>query len=104
MLISAVQQRESVLHTHTSTVFQILFPHRPLQSIEYSSLCCTVGSYKLSILYTVVCMGQSQCPPYPQVTVILSSTFVTYFCFVDHFICILVFLDSTYNEYHMIFV
>ena len=47
-------------------------------------------------------MGQSQCPPYPQVTVILSSTFVTYFCFVDHFICILVFLDSTYNEYHMI--
>ena len=34
----------------------------PLQSIEQSSLCYTVGPYQLSILYIVVCICQSQSP------------------------------------------
>ena len=34
--------------------FQILFPYRLLQNIEYSSLCYTVGSCCLSILYLKV--------------------------------------------------
>ena len=38
-------------------LFKILFPYRPLQSIEYSSLCYTVGPYSLSILYIVVYMS-----------------------------------------------
>ena len=38
------------------------FPCRSLQSIEQSSLCCTVGPYLLSILYIVVCRCQSQSP------------------------------------------
>ena len=35
------------------TVFQILFPYRLLQNIEYSSLCYTVGPC-FSILYSVL--------------------------------------------------
>ena len=36
--------------------FQILFPYRLLQNIEYSSLCYTVGPCWLSILYIVGCI------------------------------------------------
>ena len=50
VLVLGVQQSESVIHIHISTLFQILFPHRPLQSIEQSFLCYTVGPYQLSIL------------------------------------------------------
>ena len=39
VLISGVQQSDSVMHIHTSTVFQTLFLYRLLQSIQYSSLC-----------------------------------------------------------------
>ena len=34
-------------------LFQILFHHRLLQDTDYSSLCNTVGSYCLSILYVI---------------------------------------------------
>ena len=34
--------------------FQILFPYRLLQNIEYSSLCSTVGTCWISVLYIVV--------------------------------------------------
>ena len=63
-------------HTHTHSFFniifhrglsqeigyiyrllKILFHYRLLQDIEYSSLCCTVGPYGLSILYIVVCIN-----------------------------------------------
>ena len=43
VLVSGVQQSDSVLHIHVSILFQILFPYRPLQSIEHTSLCYTVG-------------------------------------------------------------
>ena len=39
---------------HISTLFNILFPYKSLQSIESSSLCYTVGPYWLSIFYIVV--------------------------------------------------
>ena len=51
-----------IIHIHISTLFQILFPYRSLQSIEQSSLCYTVGPHQLSILYIVVCICQSQSP------------------------------------------
>ena len=61
MLVSGVQHSDSVIYTHTHThthtyiyFFQILFPYRLLQNIEYSSLCYTVGPCWLSILYIVV--------------------------------------------------
>ena len=62
VLVSAVQQSESVIHIPISTLFQILFPYRSLQSIEQSSLCYTVGPYQSSILYIVVYICQSQSP------------------------------------------
>ena len=82
-LVSAVQQSESVIHIHISTLFQILFPYRSLQSIEQSSLCYTIGSHQLSILYIVVYICQSKSPnsshpPYPTlVSMCLFSTSVS---------------------------
>ena len=52
--VSGVQQSDSV--THTSVLFQILFTHRLLPNIEYSSLCCTVGACCVSVLYIEVCV------------------------------------------------
>ena len=43
VLVSGVQQSASVIHIHIFILFQILFPYRSLQSIEWSSLCYTVG-------------------------------------------------------------
>ena len=51
-------EQQSVIHI--STLFQMLFPYRPLQSIEQSSLCYTVGPYQISILYIVMSICQSQ--------------------------------------------
>ena len=34
VLVSAVQQSDSVIHTHIATLFQILLPYRSLQSTE----------------------------------------------------------------------
>ena len=55
VLVSGVQQSDSVMHIHVSILFQILFPFRLLQNIEQSSLCCTVGPCWLSILNVAVC-------------------------------------------------
>ena len=41
--VSDVQQSESVVHI--STLFQIPFPYKALQSIEETPLCYTVDSY-----------------------------------------------------------
>ena len=64
MLISAVQQSESVMyvcmyththtHTHTHTLFKILFPCSSLQSIQKSSICYMVGPYHVSVLSLLV--------------------------------------------------
>ena len=43
MLVSGVQQSDSVIHIHVSILFQILFPFSLLQNIEECSLCCVVG-------------------------------------------------------------
>ena len=55
--------------TYIFIIFQILFPYRLLQNIEYSSLCYTVGPCWLFTLYIVVCVFQSQAPnlslPFP---------------------------------------
>ena len=56
MLVSGVQQSDSVIHLHVSILFQILFPLRLLKDIEQSSLCYTVGPCWLSILNIAVCM------------------------------------------------
>ena len=60
MLFSGVQQNDSVIHL--SILFQILFPYRLLQNIEYSFLCHTGGPCWLSILYIVGCICEFQTP------------------------------------------
>ena len=51
VLVSGVQQSNSVIHIHVYILFQILFPFRLLQNIEQSSLCYTVGPCWLSIIF-----------------------------------------------------
>ena len=53
MLVSTVQQNESAVCIHISPLFWISFPFRPPQSTEQSSLCYSIGSYELAILYVV---------------------------------------------------
>ena len=55
VLVSGVQQSDSVTHIRVSILFQILFPFRLLQNIEQSSLCYTVGPCLLSVLNIAVC-------------------------------------------------
>ena len=55
---------------HISLFFWILFWQRSLQNIQQSSLCYTVVSYQLSIVYMLECICQFQSPnlpslPYP---------------------------------------
>ena len=52
MLVSGVQQSDSVIYIF----FQIIFHHRLLQGIEYSSMCYTVGPCCFPILHIVVCI------------------------------------------------
>ena len=60
--VSAVQQSESAICIHIYPLFWISFPFRSPQSTEQSSLCYTVGSHQLSVLYIVVYICQSQSP------------------------------------------
>ena len=60
VLVSGVQQSDSVINIHISILFQILFPFRLLHNIEQSSLCYTVGPCWLSILNIAVSTCQSQ--------------------------------------------
>ena len=55
VLVSGVQQSDTVIHMHVSILFQILFPFKLLQNIEQSSLCYTVRPFLLSILNLAVC-------------------------------------------------
>ena len=74
--------------SYISIIFQIISQFRLLQNFEQSSLCYTVGTCWLSILYTAVCTCQSQTPQvsvspalplYPLVTVRLFSKSVSLF-------------------------
>ena len=60
MLVLGVEQSNSFIRIHTSILFQILFPHRFLQNIEYSSLCYTIDPHCLTILYIVVCILEKE--------------------------------------------
>ena len=49
VLVSGIQQSDSVIHIYVSILFQILFPFRSFQNIEQNSLCYTVGPCWFSI-------------------------------------------------------
>ena len=69
LLISGVQQNESVIYKHIS-ILQFPFSYRSLQSVESSSLCYTIGPYYFIsyLFYTqqcvclCVCVDKSQSP------------------------------------------
>ena len=83
VLVSTVQLSESAIRIHISSLFWISFSFRSPQSIEQSSLCYTVGSHKLSILYIVsilyICQSQypnsSHLPRLPPLVSIRSQYF-----------------------------
>ena len=76
-------------------LFWISFPFRSPQCIKQSSLCYTVCSHQLSILYivSIVYICQSQSPnssqPYlpPWYPYICSLRLCLYFCFVNKIVC-----------------
>ena len=82
VLVSTVQRSESAICIHISPLFWISFPFKSSQNIEQSSLCYTVGSHQLSVLYIVVDICQSQSlnsshsPPCP----LGNHKFVFYIC------------------------
>ena len=55
VLVSGVQQSDSVIHTGIFFLSDA-FPLGFLRNTELSSLCYTVGPGWLSVLYTVVCI------------------------------------------------
>ena len=65
VLTSAVQQSDSVIHIHLSTLFQILSPYRLSENMEQSSLCFKADAHELSIPHASVCMCQAQIPSPP---------------------------------------
>ena len=62
VLVTGVQQSDSVIPIQVPILFQILFAFRLLQNTEPSSDCYTVGPCWLSILNIVVGTCQSQTP------------------------------------------
>ena len=76
---SGVQQSESALRIHIYPLFIVLdsFPKK----IEERSLCSTVGPCLLAILYTEMCICQSQSPSLSLPSLPLLSTSVTLLLF-----------------------
>ena len=80
VIISAAQQSDSAMHTHTSIPLQTPFSYRPSQNTRQSSPCHTAAPLRPVIPYTTVCTHQSQTltltlPPClsPLVTITLPS-------------------------------
>ena len=72
------QQSDSVILTHVSILFQVIFPLRLLHNIKLTSLCITVGPCWLSILNTAVCSSLPNSHPHPHsLLVTVCSSFLT---------------------------
>ena len=61
MLVSGVQQSDSVIYTYIS-IFPDSFPLEFIKNIKYSYLCYTVDPWWSSILSVTVCICKSQIP------------------------------------------
>ena len=77
-------------YTYIYILFPALFHYGLSQDIEYSSLCCTVGPWCLSILCVLVCICHPKHLIRPSPTPFPQS--VLYFCesvcFIEMFICV----------------
>ena len=114
MLITTVQQSDSVIHIYTCIpLLNILFHYGLSYDIEYNSLCYSrtflfiYSIYKRLDLLTPT----SQSTPLPTPSPPLSkhqSVFLCpwfHFCLIDRFIWVILchILDFTYKWYHMVF-
>ena len=63
VIVSGVEQSDSVIHIHVSILFQIAFPFRLFHNVEQSSLCYAVGPCWLSILngHGGIFLGRKKC-------------------------------------------
>ena len=87
VLVSAVQQSESIIHIHISILFQILFPYRSFQSIEQGSLCYIKCSHQLSVLHIEDIYVNSNLPIYSFPLVIISFFYIcTLFPFCKYYV------------------
>ena len=82
VLASTAQQNESAIHIQISPHFWTSLSFRLPQGIRQSSLCYTVCSHQLSILYIVstvyMCQSQSPNSSYPTPFLLGIHTFVLY--------------------------
>ena len=107
VLVSAVQQSDSVMHIHVFTLFQIIFPHRLFKNIEQSSLSYNSGFllvfyFVYSSVYVSI-PGPSLSPSVsPLVTINLFYMSVTLFLFCKY-VYFYHFLDSIDKQCHTIF-
>ena len=62
VIVSSVQQSNSVIQLPVSIFLQIVFPFKLSQNIEQHFLCYTIGPCWLSILDIAVCTSQSSTP------------------------------------------
>lgn len=97
VLISGIQQSESVIYIHISTLFWIIFPYRSLQGIEQSSLYCMLGPYYLFYIQQHAYVNPNL-PIHPSLLFPLNvHTSVFYICdcisFINKFICNLSFFN-----------
>ena len=60
VIVSGVQQSDSIIHIHVSILFQNLSTFRLIHNINQSSLCYTGDACWLSILNIAVCTRQFQ--------------------------------------------
>ena len=117
MIISAVQQSDSAIFTHTSILFQILFPYRLSQNTGQGSLYHTAVSHCPVTPYTAVCTCQSKthihpythCPPtspatpsFPSKCDYLSWSIFQIFSKRQIFISLILFNYSLFNLYYFL--
>ena len=62
VMVSGGQQRDSAINIYVSILRQTPFPPRPLQNIEYSSMCYIVGPlllihFKYRSMYLSICIS-----------------------------------------------
>ena len=83
VLVSGVQQSDSVIHTHVCILFEGFFPFMLLYNIEQSSPCYTIGPFKYSSVSMSIRNSLTSPLSYPSslVTIILFSKSVSLFLF-----------------------
>ena len=104
-MVSGGEQRNSAIHVHVSSLPQTPLPARLLRYTEQSSCRYAVGPCWLSSLNIAVFVSvHPKLPncPFPRSWQPQVPSLNLWVCFVNKFICIIFFLDCTYDWSHTI--